>query len=692
LKWKMLPRRRHSIQTVTGEDSSKSPLKEEQATDDEIPSTENVKVNRNRRPSLAESIQHMTKSMSNSFQKAFGSDRLLYDDKNKLNKNFLKEVFSLHYNQPDLKVTKLNIKCLNEVDCVQHYPTSTVTDLLMNSEQLPEIRRRNSAKNGRTDHSGTNQILPAAAASSLESQSPQTSEGDLVDPKSLYYGAIYEVEVWLKYTGAKGTVRRKLDLVAKCHPKKEIVDQDWLMPGVSEEDCIETQNEDTDQNDSSGKPLTSSHERLFEADRDYVGHETIVQDMCSYLRKKGKHNPEEYLSLPVRFRTDHTTRTIPLTDVNETKVAILEESGIEAEMESFYKNLFLIQDLYASGYRMADVGPDENGLDFTHSLLATAKLATFHAVSYCMREDEDLDFLAKYPFLNEDPVYRPATKKLFTRAQNSLAKRMHNIFLQQNESPTGVHLKAEQSRYFEDAVGNLFDYQSGFVDPNKTGDKNGNKKFNVLCHGDLWMQNVVFSYGSCLESQSDVVDVRFDDLHHARYASCATDIHNLLYYTVDADIRRDHTVNLLAVYHDHFSKTVKALSPGLTVFSQSELLMEFHRLLPFGFLEGLTLFSTAYETQMRKKEAETKKIEALNPQDSTWSGSSVKVAGPKYSDYRDTVLSLVADVSRLKFHGVIPGAPVGINRNLEQQPLINKQCSEQMKNQSNTEKVLVTPL
>ena len=50
-----------------------------------------------------------------------------------------------------------------------------------------------------------------------------------------------------------------------------------------------------------------------------------------------------------------------------------------------------------------------------------------------MREDEELDFLAKYPFLNEDPVYRPATKKLFTRAQNSLAKRMHNIFLQQNE-------------------------------------------------------------------------------------------------------------------------------------------------------------------------------------------------------------------------------------------------------------------
>ena len=64
LKWKMLPRRRHSIQTVTGEDSSKCPLKaEDQAigTDDEIQIQRKVTT---RRPSLAESIQHMTKSMS----------------------------------------------------------------------------------------------------------------------------------------------------------------------------------------------------------------------------------------------------------------------------------------------------------------------------------------------------------------------------------------------------------------------------------------------------------------------------------------------------------------------------------------------------------------------------------------------------------------------------------------------------
>ena len=40
---------------------------------------------------------------------------------------------------------------------------------------------------------------------------------------------------------------------------------------------------------------------------------------------------------------------------------------------------------------MADIERDENGLDFTHSILAMARLATFHATSYCMRKEKDID-------------------------------------------------------------------------------------------------------------------------------------------------------------------------------------------------------------------------------------------------------------------------------------------------------------
>ena len=64
----------------------------------------------------------------------------------------------------------------------------------------------------------------------------------------------------------------------------------------------------------------------------------------------------------------------------------------------------------------------------------------------------------------------------------------------------------------------------------------------------------------------------------------------------------------------------------------------------------------------------------------------------------------MADVSRLKFQGVIPGAPVGIHVNAveqqqQQQRTISKQCGDELKSQqrpackpAEQENVLVTPL
>ena len=51
----------------------------------------------------------------------------------------------------------------------------------------------------------------------------------------------------------------------------------------------------------------------------------------------------------------------------------------------------ILQDLFASDFQMAEIDRDENGLDFTHTILALAKLATFHAVSYCMRKEKGID-------------------------------------------------------------------------------------------------------------------------------------------------------------------------------------------------------------------------------------------------------------------------------------------------------------
>lgn len=201
-----------------------------------------------------------------------------------------------------------------------------------------------------------------------------------------------------------------------------------------------------------------------------------------------------------------------------------------------------------------------------------------------------------------------------------------------------------------------------------------NEKFGVICHGDLWRQNVLFSYDSCLENQSDSIGVRFDDLHLCRYSSCVTDILYFLFTTVDCDVRRDHAFNFIAAYYDHFNKTVRLLAPKLfPIFSREELLSEFRRLLMFGFLEGLGLFSSVFETQMRRagltvadlenmereEEERAKAAAKIDPRDRTWSGMVVNDhnssnlgcmndSRPRYSDYRDSVVAIVTDVVRFR--------------------------------------------
>ena len=60
-KWKMLPRRRHSIQTVP---SPARPLKEDDLANEDEQRQIGPSKQSTRRPSLAESIQSMTKTVS----------------------------------------------------------------------------------------------------------------------------------------------------------------------------------------------------------------------------------------------------------------------------------------------------------------------------------------------------------------------------------------------------------------------------------------------------------------------------------------------------------------------------------------------------------------------------------------------------------------------------------------------------
>ena len=99
-----------------------------------------------------------------------------------------------------------------------------------------------------------------------------------------------------------------------------------------------------------------------------------------------------------RYRSD--PKLLLLSDLVESEEA--EISGGEFQGSKDGSSPFthlILQDLFASDFQMAEIDRDENGLDFTHTILALAKLATFHAVSYCMKKEKDMDFQERYELL-----------------------------------------------------------------------------------------------------------------------------------------------------------------------------------------------------------------------------------------------------------------------------------------------------
>lgn len=79
------------------------------------------------------------------------------------------------------------------------------------------------------------------------------------------------------------------------------------------------------------------------------------------------------------------------------------------------------------------------------------------------------------------------------------------------------------------------------------------------------------------------------------------------------------------------------------MFSREDLFKEFKSHLMYGFLEGICLFSTVYESQL-------KKMENQDDNGSDHHDYDVDVR-PRYSDYKDAVVAMIGDVIRLKFQG-----------------------------------------
>ncbi|XP_036330007.1 uncharacterized protein LOC118742153 [Rhagoletis pomonella] len=81
------------------------------------------------------------------------------------------------------------------------------------------------------------------------------------------------------------------------------------------------------------------------------------------------------------------------------------------------------------------------------------------------------------------------------------------------------------------------------------------KYLNVLCHGDLWANNMMFQYGKCGESSP--LQSRLLDFQLSRYAPPMVDLMTALTIPTSSSFRREHLSELLCDYYRFMTEFLK---------------------------------------------------------------------------------------------------------------------------------------
>ncbi|KAG7164307.1 putative Ecdysteroid kinase-containing protein 7, partial [Homarus americanus] len=217
-------------------------------------------------------------------------------------------------------------------------------------------------------------------------------------------------------------------------------------------------------------------------------------------------------------------------------------------MESGREVIYL-EDLRPLGFKMFD---RRKGLDVPHAVLILQELGRLHASSLVLQ--------AKSP--GEDIIQR------------------HNYLLKEWTTLTDstVHLFEECLRTARDMLLKFKGYERAIIWIESLKPKIieilkeqlGSSKYNVVCHGDCWNNNVLFRYNE----EGVPVEVMLLDLQVVRWASPATDLNYLLYTSLTGEVRKPNLDSFLASYNSSFTKVMEAAHLDMP-FTDSQIYHDF---------------------------------------------------------------------------------------------------------------------
>ncbi|XP_069175571.1 uncharacterized protein [Procambarus clarkii] len=216
------------------------------------------------------------------------------------------------------------------------------------------------------------------------------------------------------------------------------------------------------------------------------------------------------------------------------------------------------------------------GLDEAHTKLVLQELARLHAASLLLK--------AKMQILHEEPDSEKGLALAFKYINEDWTTLKEDEEAEQNSKCSVSLVEAEAflakdggcevaRRWLDMHKNKPLDLVKSFL-VRQT-------KFDVICHGDCWVNNLQFRYNK----DGEPVEVMLLDLQLNRLASPATDINYLLYTSLHGDNRKTNWRNYLSSYYNTFRGVMESGGLGM-LFTLEELHQEYRSKMEYGMLYG----------------------------------------------------------------------------------------------------------
>ncbi|XP_046401384.1 uncharacterized protein LOC124167501 [Ischnura elegans] len=229
-------------------------------------------------------------------------------------------------------------------------------------------------------------------------------------------------------------------------------------------------------------------------------------------------------------------------------------------------DVLYLEDLVESGFGMAGDNCRNDGLDGEHSLLVARKLGVLHALTMAAERilpSGKRTWAEATPSLGRDALYYDVPPGEKPAPFKGVADTGNEIVVEVAAKLPGLPKLAADSGRLRKIILRFWSITAELLKPNAKGR-------NVLCHGDAWANNFMFTYKPDGAGRMKPHDMKFVDLQLAKYCHPAVDLLFYMYLGVGDAYRRKFYDAIVREYYESLRNSLSVLEYGSPPFSFEE--------------------------------------------------------------------------------------------------------------------------